>query len=84
MKKSVAAIAAEYLREKEFPAVMSGDSYLLHEIAERAGMGHDGWRTEKRVLDAIDRTNKGELEKVLLRAHRILRSFWLPGKFKSK
>lgn len=48
------------LRESKNPAVGSGDSGLCHMIAERAGMGHDGWWTEKKVLDNLSR-QPGEL-----------------------
>ena len=80
MKPTVAQVAAEHLRATDNHGVISGDSHLLHEIAEKLGWEHDAWRTEKRVLNAIERTNKGELIKAFTCVHRRRRSFWLPGK----
>lgn len=45
--------AVEVLRETNNPAVMWGDTVLLHQIAERAGIKHNGWVTETRVLNAL-------------------------------
>ena len=75
-----AEAAVEVLRETENPAVMWGDSGLLHMISDRAGRGHDGWRTEARVLDALARA-PGELVPGLtgrLHGGRPLRIFYLP------
>lgn len=52
--------AVAVLRETSNPAVMSGDSGLLHMIAERAGRPHRGFLTEKLVLDALTK-QPGEL-----------------------
>jgi hypothetical protein len=60
---SVASIAADHLRATNNPSVGWGDSHLLHEIAEKAGIESRGHRTEKAVLDAIDRSNKEQLVK---------------------
>jgi hypothetical protein len=59
-----AAVAALYLRERGFDRVGWGDTHLLHEIAEVLGMKADSWRTERLVLNRIDRTNRGEFCKV--------------------
>ena len=55
-RKTIAEFAREYLVENGFDAVAWGDSRLLHEIAEYAGLPHRAWRTEKQVLDALDRS----------------------------
>lgn len=66
------------LRETDNPAVMAGDSFLLHTIATEMGWPHDCWLTEKRVLDAIDRSNAGQLVKGISRSNRRRRIFYLP------
>jgi len=71
-------VAAAHLRDTGNPGVISGDANLLHEIAEKLGWKHDSWRTEQRVLDAIDRTNRGELIKKFSSLYRRRRCFWLP------
>lgn len=82
-RKRICDCAVEILRETDNPAVGYGDSYLLHDIAERAGKPHRGWRTEKAILDALSRT-PGILEKRYFRAWRnIARIFYLPGTFGS-
>lgn len=58
-----AQVAAAHLRETGNPAVMVGDVHLLHEIATKLGMEHEGWRTPPKVLARIDRTNRGDLVK---------------------
>jgi len=71
--------AVAVLRRTDNPAVAYGDGGLLHLIAEEMGWPHEFWFTEKRVLDAIDRHNKGQLVKRYFRAHRGLgRVFYLP------
>lgn len=61
-KRRVCDAAVEVLRETNNPAVMWGDGYLLHLISERAGRESDGYKTEQRVLSALNRT-PGELKK---------------------
>ena len=69
------------LRETDNPAVMYGDSGLLHTIANRADAKcqQKGWKTETAILDALSRT-PGELVPTLtLEAHgRTVRIFRLP------
>lgn len=77
-KISAAQVAADYLRETGNPSVMMGDSWLLHAIATKLGYKHDGPKTQKKVMDAIDRTNNGELFKFLTSFHRLHRVFRLP------
>lgn len=55
-RKTIGEFAKEYLEAKGFDSVAYGDAYLLHEIAEYAGLPHRSWRTEKQVLDALDRS----------------------------
>ena len=54
--------AIDVLRQTGNPAVMFGDSGLLHLIADAAGMPHNAWHTERRVLSALAKT-PGELVK---------------------
>lgn len=60
MKAWEAAITV--LRRTDNPAVMFGDSGLLHLIAEELGWKHDCWHTESRVLRALSKT-PGDLVK---------------------
>ena len=71
--------AVGVLRETGNDGVMHGDSSLLHMISERAGRGHKGWRTEKLILDALDRT-PGPFTKRYTRVgnSRLVRVFRLP------
>lgn len=64
------------MREQGHTFVMCGDSFLLHEIAEAAGLPHRSWQTEKQVLDALDRSKM--FVKTFVRCHRIVRCFHLP------
>ena len=61
MKASQAA--AELLKELALPSIGWGDSNLLHILAERLGMPHEGSLTERKVLNRIDRSNRGEFYK---------------------
>lgn len=54
-RKTIADHAAAHLRETNNPSVCYGDSFLLHEIAERAGLKHNGWHTERNILAALSR-----------------------------
>lgn len=72
------------LRETDNPAVMWGDTGLLHKIASRAELpSRDrAWKTENAVLNALSR-QPGELVSGYSRANvsgrqRAVRSFWLP------
>jgi hypothetical protein len=42
LKKTIAEFAKEYLQSQGFDSVAWGDSMLLHEIAEYAGLKHNG------------------------------------------
>jgi 2-methylisocitrate lyase-like PEP mutase family enzyme len=57
MRKTIAEHAKEYLESKGYNTVMWGDSALIHEIAELAGVKHNAWRTERNILNALDRSN---------------------------
>lgn len=71
--------AVEVLRETENNAVMWGDSSLLHMISERAGRGHNGWRTEARILNALDRTPGPFIKRhTRVGRNRLVRVFRLP------
>lgn len=81
--KTLAQIAAEYLRETGNPAIGWGDSGLLHAVAERAGLPHESIFTEKKVLDRIGYSNRGELVKTYtsypgFRGLAKCRRFYLP------
>ncbi len=54
MKKTIAQHAAEHLRKTGNAGIMYGDVWLAHEIAELAGMKHEGWRTPPKVLNALE------------------------------
>lgn len=55
-RKTIGEFAKEYLESRGFDSVACGDSCLMHEIAEYAGLPHRSWRTEKQILDALDRS----------------------------
>jgi hypothetical protein len=76
MRKTIGQIAIEYMRAKGYKFVMAGDAHLLHEIAEEAGIPHQGPKTEKRVLDALDRS--GLFVKQYVRAMGLRRILFLP------
>lgn len=73
--------AVEVLRFSNNPAVMWGDSGLLHAIANRANLAcrSQAWVTEARVLAALSRT-PGELVPgyTLGKGRRRVRIFRLP------
>lgn len=74
--------AFQILTETNNPAVMWGDTGLLHLIAERAGLRSKdrAWKTENAVLAALSR-QPGSLvsgHTVTGRGRRV-RCFWLPG-----
>jgi hypothetical protein len=75
---TVAAVAAAHLRETDNPSVMTGDALLLHEIARRAGVKEDGPATQSRVMNAIQRSNRGEFVLGYVWSGRKRRCFWLP------
>jgi hypothetical protein len=56
VRKTIGEYAKEYLQSKGFNSVQWGDSMLLHEIAEYAELKHQAWKTEKQILDALDRS----------------------------
>lgn len=71
--------AAWWLRRTDNVAIGWGDIHLAHEIADLMGWEHDGPRTPRRVLNALDRT-PGELVKTYVRYERLVRNFYLPEK----
>lgn len=88
---TIGEIAARFLRDNGHQSVMWGDVMLLHEIAAAAGIESNGSVTERRVLNAIDRS--GVLVKVytivrIRNRERAVRCFYLPEhvpeKFKDK
>lgn len=71
--------AADVLRRTGNPAVCSDDEGLIGDIAREAGMTTGSRPMHRRVMDAIDRSNRGELVKRFTQGrHRLLRCFWLP------
>lgn len=78
-RKTVAQHAVDVLRETNNPGVCYRDDGLIHLIAARAGIPHEGWRTCRKVMNAIERSNRGELEKRFTLGHRcIMRMYALP------
>jgi hypothetical protein len=53
-RKTIAEHAAEHLREHGHPGIMYGDVHLAHEICERAGRPHRGWKTPNLILNALE------------------------------
>lgn len=80
--KTAAQVAAEHLRATGNPAVGWGDAHLLHEIGAKLGLAPEGPKTEQKVLDRIERSHKGVLEKRFVgfpeRGLGRVRQFWLP------
>ena len=56
VKQRICDHAVTVLKRTDNAAVMWGDSFLLHMIAQEAGLSHDGPRTERRVLSALSKT----------------------------
>ncbi len=84
MRKRICDCAVEVLRETDNPAVGYGDAGLLHLIADRAGVPHEAWKTEDRILNALSRT-PGSLVPRFFRARRgLARVFYLPEEIKKK
>jgi hypothetical protein len=54
-KPRVGDVARAHLQAKGLTAVGYGDVALLHEIAALAGLPAAAWRTERRVLAALER-----------------------------
>lgn len=61
--ETAAQAAVAVLRDSGNPAIGWGDSGLLHAVAERLGMPHEGLATERKVLDRIERSHAGVLIK---------------------
>ena len=80
--ETAAHVAAKHLRATGNQSVGWGDSGLLHQIASLLGMPHEGPTTEAKVLDRIDRSHIGVLEKRYgsypSRGLGRVRQFWLP------
>ncbi len=77
MKKTIAEVAAEYLRENGLNGVMLGDTWSIHEIAKRAGKNYEGHpsRTWKAIMAALDRILL--FEKKYVRLDRLVRYYAL-------
>ena len=81
-KMRVCDAAVAVLTETDNPAVMWGDTGLLHLIAVRAGLrARDrAWKTENAVLAALSRQPGALVAGTTREAHgRRVRIFWLPG-----
>ncbi len=82
MRKRVCDCAVEVLRETNNPAVMWGDTSLLHQIADRAGIksANKMSLTERQVLAALT-SQPGILipKKTLSGRNRAVRIFRLPS-----
>ena len=79
MRACDAAVAV--LRETKNPAVMWGDSGLLHLIAERAGLRTQdrSWKTEDAVLRCLSRQPGDLVSGTTVTGNgRRVRCFWLP------
>lgn len=63
MSKNAAMVARDHLLYCGWESVGYGDAGLLHEIADKLAMKHEGPYTESKVLDRIGRSYKGVLEK---------------------
>ena len=75
MEKTLAQHAAEHLKETGNPGIMYGDVWLAHEIIERAGLKHRGYRTPKLVLDALEGSPLFVKKLVRLPGGRFVRAF---------
>lgn len=88
---TIGELAARFLRKNGHQSVMWGDVMLLHEIAAAAGIEPNGSVTERKVLNAIDRS--GAMVKLYTKVRirnreRLVRCFYLPehvpAEFKDK
>jgi hypothetical protein len=55
-KQTIGQVAAKYLREHGHESVMWGDTIILHDIAEAAGLPQESSKTIRRVMNALDRS----------------------------
>lgn len=78
-RKTIGELAKEYLESQGFDSVSFGDSYLLHEIAEYAGIPHRSWRTERQILNALERSPLFEKYYFRGRRNRLCRMFVIKG-----
>lgn len=79
--KLAAKVAVEILIETNNHFLAHGDGHYLHLVAEKLGWPPEGLRTEKRVLDSIDRYHGGFLIKRYFSVYRgFARIFYLPGR----
>ena len=79
MSKSCWQVTIEVLEETDNPAVMWGDSGLLHMIASRLGWKANAWLTERRVMAALNRSpGKLRKEKTTVGSGRVVSIFRLP------
>lgn len=79
--KTAAQAAFELLVATGNPAIGWGDSGLLHQVAEKLGMPHEGPLTERKVMRRIEASHQGVLVKRLLELPngRAVRRYWLPN-----
>lgn len=80
-KATIGETAARFLRANGHRSVMWGDVMLLHEIAAAAGIEANGSVTERRVLNAIDRSGVFVKLYTVVRIRnqeRLVRCFYLP------
>lgn len=76
-RKTIAEHAYEHCKDRGHPGVGYGDSFLLHEIAEVAGIPHRSWRTERQILNALDRSKQSLFVKRFFRnGRRLTRVFY--------
>jgi hypothetical protein len=79
MSKACWQAAIEVLEETDNPAVMWGDSRLLHLISSRLGWKADSWVTEQRVMAALNRSpGKLRKAKTTVGSGRVVSIFRLP------
>ena len=74
--KTLAEHAADHLRDGGHTGIMWGDVHLTHEILDRAGAVHRGYKSNRLLLNALEGSKL--FQKVLVRiGGRLVRSFEL-------
>ena len=69
-KETAAQACVEVLKQTGNPSFCWGDFGIAHAIVERLGWKHRSYKTCTYIMDAIDRTNRGELEKFYVQIGR--------------
>ncbi len=64
MRKSCWQAAIEVFKETGSDAIMTGDSFLIHQIAIKMGWKGEDWKITRRVIQAL-RLTPGPLESKL-------------------